>query len=133
MFRNYVITALRGLLRQKGYALINVAGLAIGIACSIVMLRCVQNDLTVDAMHKNGDRIYRLVETRQSPDRGTISNACGWAGNTVAGSTNRVREISLIRMPSGVPIHRRPAASSPRAVICLRRITPAGVESPAKG
>jgi len=60
MLRNYVLVALRNLWRQKGYALINIFGLTIGVASSILILLYVVNELTYDRFHENSDRIYRV-------------------------------------------------------------------------
>lgn len=63
MFRNYLTVALRNLLRHKGYSAINVLGLAIGIACCVLILLYVQDELSYDQYHEKKDRIYRLVES----------------------------------------------------------------------
>jgi len=61
MFKNYLKIALRNLLRNKGYTFINVAGLAIGIACCIVVFEFVQSEVRYDTYHELGDRIYRIA------------------------------------------------------------------------
>ena len=63
MFRNYLTVGLRNLLRYKGYSSINVLGLAIGIACCILILLYVQDELSFDQYHEKSDRIYRLAES----------------------------------------------------------------------
>ncbi|MDH4272813.1 MAG: ABC transporter permease, partial [Candidatus Aminicenantes bacterium] len=63
MFKNYFKTALRNLARHKGFSLINVLGLAIGIACSLLVALYVRTELGYDAFHRNADRIYRLAFT----------------------------------------------------------------------
>lgn len=60
MFSNYYKTALRSIRRQKLYTIINVTGLAIGMASSILILLFVYDDLTVDKFHENADQIYRV-------------------------------------------------------------------------
>ena len=70
MFSNYFKIALRNLKKNPGYSLINIAGLAIGLACCILILLYVQDELTFDSFHQNADRIYRLVTTQKSPERG---------------------------------------------------------------
>jgi putative ABC transport system permease protein len=60
MLRNYFKIAFRNLVRHKAFAAINIAGLAIGMACSIFILLWVQNELSYDKFHKNADYIYRL-------------------------------------------------------------------------
>ncbi len=61
MIKNYIKIALRNLLKQKGYSLINVAGLAIGMACCLLILLYVKDELSYDRYHKNIDRIYRVT------------------------------------------------------------------------
>ena len=61
MFKNYLNTAIRNLGRHKGYSFINVAGLALGMACCILILLWVQDELSYDRYHKNADRLYRVV------------------------------------------------------------------------
>lgn len=60
MFKNYLKTALRNLLRNKFYSLINIAGLAIGITACILIMLYVQSEFSYDKFHKNADRIYRV-------------------------------------------------------------------------
>jgi putative ABC transport system permease protein len=60
MVRSYLLVALRNLWRNKGYSLINIFGLAIGLASSIFILLYVVNELTYDRFHEKSDRIYRI-------------------------------------------------------------------------
>ncbi len=62
MFINYLFVAFRNLWRQKGYSLLNIAGLAIGIAGCMIILSYVRDDLRWDSFHENYDRIYRVVQ-----------------------------------------------------------------------
>jgi putative ABC transport system permease protein len=61
MLKNYLKVAFRNIKRQKGYAFINIAGLAIGMAACLMILLWVHDELHFDAYHKNADRIYRLT------------------------------------------------------------------------
>ncbi|MCJ7579475.1 MAG: ABC transporter permease [Candidatus Aminicenantes bacterium] len=60
MYRNYITTALRNILKYKGFSLINIIGLAIGIASCLLILLFVQSELKYDQFHQNADRIYRV-------------------------------------------------------------------------
>ena len=60
MLKNYLKVAARTLVKRKGYALINVTGLAIGIAGCLLILLYVQDELRYDRFHEEADRIYRL-------------------------------------------------------------------------
>lgn len=61
MLKNYFITAVRSLLRQKNTTLINVLGLTIGIASSFILFLLVQHQTSFDTFNANYDRIYRVV------------------------------------------------------------------------
>lgn len=60
MLKNYLKIAWRNLNRSKGYAFINIAGLGIGMAASILILIWVQFELSVDRFHENSDRVYAV-------------------------------------------------------------------------
>lgn len=60
MIKNYFKTAWRSLIRNKAYATINIAGLSLGIACSIVIFSIVAHHLSFENFNHNKDRIYRV-------------------------------------------------------------------------
>ena len=60
MFKSYLKIALRNLLRHKGYSIINISGLAVGMACSILIMLFVQDELSYDNYHEKSDRIFRI-------------------------------------------------------------------------
>lgn len=60
MLKNYLIIAFRTLRKQSFYSFINIAGLAIGIACCLVIVLYITNELSYDRYHTNFDRIYRV-------------------------------------------------------------------------
>jgi hypothetical protein len=59
MFYNYFKTAFRNLLRNKGYAAINIVGLAVGIAACLLIFLVIQFETSFDNFHKKKDQIYR--------------------------------------------------------------------------
>ena len=61
MIKNYLKIALRNIMKHKGFSVINISGLAIGIACSILIILFVTHELSYDKFHENSDRIYRLA------------------------------------------------------------------------
>lgn len=63
MWSNYMRVALRHNRKQKGYALINVTGLAIGIACCLLILLYVRDEHRYDAYYENAERLYRVTQT----------------------------------------------------------------------
>jgi putative ABC transport system permease protein len=62
MFGNYVKIAFRNLKRHKGYATINIAGLAIGLAAFWMIALYVADELSYDRYNENADRIFRVVQ-----------------------------------------------------------------------
>ena len=60
MIKNYIKIAFRNLTRNKLYSIINIAGLSIGIAGSLLMLVYVSDQLSYECMHKNADNIVRV-------------------------------------------------------------------------
>lgn len=61
MLKNYLVVAIRNLFRKRMYAIINVSGLAIGLACCILILRYIQDETNYDTYHDKGERIYRVI------------------------------------------------------------------------
>jgi putative ABC transport system permease protein len=60
MFKIYLKITIRNLLKYKAYSSINIVGLAIGMACCILIFFFVQNELRYDRFHKNAAQIYRV-------------------------------------------------------------------------
>ena len=68
MIRNYLKIAWRNLVRQKVYSLINLSGLALGLAASVLVLLWVQNELSFDTYHRQADSTYRVTNTLSGQD-----------------------------------------------------------------
>ncbi len=62
MFRNYFKTAWRNTIRNKAFSVINILGLALGLACSLMIMLWVNDEKSVDAFHKNGKYLYQVYE-----------------------------------------------------------------------
>lgn len=60
MIKNFILTALRNIYKNKLYAFINIFGLSIGIASAVLILLFITSELSYDKYHENSDRIYRL-------------------------------------------------------------------------
>jgi len=66
MFKNFFITAWRNLLKNKTYALLNITGLAIGVAVCLLIGVWLHRELTFDNFHPNDDQLFRLANTFKS-------------------------------------------------------------------
>ncbi|HYJ63556.1 MAG TPA: ABC transporter permease, partial [Parafilimonas sp.] len=81
MFKNYFKIALRNLARNKIYSFINIAGLSIGLACAMLIILYVKDEVSYDRFHKNVNNIYRIttqgidkngVKGRKDPNTGYL-------------------------------------------------------------
>ena len=61
MFKNYFTTAFRNIRRSKIYSFINIFGLSLGLACAMLIILYVKDEVSYDRFHKNVDHIYRVV------------------------------------------------------------------------
>lgn len=61
MFKNYIKIAWRNLVKNTGYSIINIGGLAIGMACFLLIALFIRNELSYDTYHEKADNIYRVV------------------------------------------------------------------------
>ncbi|WP_134089048.1 ABC transporter permease [Olivibacter sp. XZL3] len=60
MLKNYIKIAWRNLLKNKGYSILNIGGLAIGMAAAMLILSWVQNERSFDMFHHKKDQLFRL-------------------------------------------------------------------------
>jgi putative ABC transport system permease protein len=68
MVSNYLKMALRNIKKHKGYSFINIAGLAVGMTCCLLILLWVQDELSYDRYHENADCIYRITYAEEIGD-----------------------------------------------------------------
>ncbi|MEO0902802.1 MAG: ABC transporter permease, partial [Bacteroidota bacterium] len=81
MLKNYLKIAWRNLLKNKGYSVINIGGLAIGLACFLFIAIFISNELSFDTYHEKKDQIYRVAH-HSDPDK--LSDTWIW-GNAPIG------------------------------------------------
>lgn len=74
MFQNLFKISIRTILKDKTYSILNVAGLTIGITCSMFILMYIMHELSYDRYHENAPNIYRVVSNITEPD-----NSFTWA------------------------------------------------------
>jgi putative ABC transport system permease protein len=103
MLGNYLKIALRNMKRHKGYTFINIAGLAVGIACTIFILLWVRDELSFDRFHENADQIYRVVFSTSEDGSPTNANGAFGVGPALKRDFAEVTEIVRLRkMGQGV-------------------------------
>jgi len=69
MFKNYLKTAWRNLMKSKMFSFVNILGLTIGITVCMMIYLFILNEFSVDRFHKNGDRIYRVMRGAAIDDK----------------------------------------------------------------
>jgi putative ABC transport system permease protein len=83
MFKNYLLTSFRNIKKHKSFTVINISGLAIGMACCILLAIYINSELSFDNYHVNANRIYRVGQDvsfnnftgRSSATNGVIAEA----------------------------------------------------------
>lgn len=70
MFKHFIKIAYRNLIRRKIYSIINITGLAVGMACCLLITYYVQHELSIDRYHTNFDRIYRVTHSFRNSQEG---------------------------------------------------------------
>jgi putative ABC transport system permease protein len=94
MFKNYFKIATRNLLKHKGYSFINVLGLAIGIACCVLILLYVWEELSYDRFHRHAERIYRVVQEQRF--EGTVQQVAVVAAPVAPALANDYPEVEVV-------------------------------------
>jgi putative ABC transport system permease protein len=75
MLKNYFKTALRRLAHNRNYTIINIAGLAVGIAVCMIIFMIIQYQTSFDEFHAKKDRVYRVLTESHHADAGNITYA----------------------------------------------------------
>src|SRR5437868_7042726 len=65
MFKNYLKTAWRNLMKNKVFSVINILGLTIGITVCMMIFLFIMNEFSVDTFHKNGAQVYRIIRNKK--------------------------------------------------------------------
>lgn len=78
MLKNYFLVAIRHLKRQPAYAFLNIFGLTIGIVSALLITLYLNQELSFDQYHENGDRVFRVSSDISEPD-----NSFRWASTQI--------------------------------------------------
>lgn len=106
MLTNYIKIAFRNLKKYKGYSFINIAGLAVGMACCLLIVLYIQDELSYDAFHVNADRIFRVVTSTSQDGMPTNANGTFGTGPAMKEEFPEVEDFVRIRkMGQGTRIY----------------------------
>ncbi|MEI6614653.1 MAG: ABC transporter permease, partial [Chrysiogenales bacterium] len=100
MLKNTLEVTLRNMLKNKSFFLIKVFGLAAGVACSMVVILYVTNELTYDTYHPGHERIFRIAYRRVTP-MGDFSTASAPAplAAAIRGQLSQAENIARVIPP----------------------------------
>jgi len=102
MFKNYLKTAIRNLKRNKSYAVINVLGLAVGIAASLLIFLVTQFETSFDNFHKKKDSIYRVGSEFHTQDGVSYSEGVSFpVGPQLRIDFPNIKEVASILRQGG--------------------------------
>ncbi|KAA2245324.1 FtsX-like permease family protein [Chitinophaga agrisoli] len=91
MIKNYFKAAWRNLIRSKAFSAINILGMALGMACSLLIILWVQDERSVDKFHANGAQLYQVYE--QLHHEGQTDGGYLTQGPLAAGLKKEIPEI----------------------------------------
>ena len=91
MFQHSLLLSYRSFLRYKGTFLINLAGLASGLACFMLIALWVQDELRIDKFHEHDEQLYRLVSDSHSNE--TLLNTSSIVANELAGNLPEIESL----------------------------------------
>ncbi len=96
MFKNYLISFLRPLKRHKLYSFINIAGLAVGLACFILISLWINFEISYDRFHENSDDLYQVINELPLPngDLRFFANTPGALANALKTERPEIRNVS---------------------------------------
>ncbi|CAD5252757.1 MULTISPECIES: ABC transporter permease [unclassified Imperialibacter] len=101
MLKNYFLVALRTIKRNKIYSTINIFGLSLGIASSILILMWVNDELSYNSSHENLPSIFRVMENQHYSDRiGTTSSTPGPLSPYLKATYPEVKYASRLTWPT---------------------------------
>ena len=99
MFRSFLNIALRNLRNNKTFSVINIAGLAVGLASFIFIVAFIKSELSYEDFHQNADRIYRPVGVFNRPGMGRVHNGVtpGALGPALASDFAQIEKTVRLR------------------------------------
>ena len=104
MFKNYLLVALRNLFRDRISSLVNIIGLAIGMAAFVLIIQFVRFELSYDKFHENEENIYRIQQDRLKDGEMTTqwASGCSAVGQALYENFEEVENFTRFRIINGV-------------------------------
>ena len=96
MLRNYTVISIRNLIRDRGSSLINLIGLAVGMACFLVILTYARFETGYDGFHEKADRIYRVLSRSEGAGSGWTTDTSDLLGSALSSRIPGVVRAALV-------------------------------------
>ena len=110
MIKNYLLSSLRNFKKSKGFSMLNVFGLALGIAASLLIIQYVSYEVSYDQYHTKSDRIYRIQYNSYS--HGEINFECAAAvpavGPAMKENFSEIEEFARLLPGGGLIAYKHP-------------------------
>jgi len=105
MLKNYLKTALRLMFRQKAYSAINIIGLSLGIAATLLIVLYVVDELSYDRFHAGAERMYRITFTgRMADSEFKMAESAAPVGPAVAAEIPEVESVTRMGLWRSTPV-----------------------------
>ena len=103
MLKNYLLTAIRNIIKNKLFSFINISGLTLGMAIFLFIMHYVDFERSYDTFHKKSDRIYRLryERTDKSGEAVRFASCCPPAGLRIRANLPEVEKVARIFRSTG--------------------------------
>ncbi|MBN2411175.1 ABC transporter permease [candidate division KSB1 bacterium] len=120
MFNNYLKMAFRNIQKFKGYSIINITGLTLGMTCCIFILLWVQHELSYDRFHEHADSLYRVIdyEKYSNGDELTFSTNPPALAPVLKEEYPEINELCRIIEPDGAVIRYQDNSFNEENILC---------------
>jgi putative ABC transport system permease protein len=106
MIRNFITISLRSIMRSKVYSFINIAGLSIGVSCCLLLALYIEDEMSYDKHHRNGENIYRVLSSigidKTNHTMGTTSAPIVWG---IKDEVPEFEQVTRLLNPPGVDLN----------------------------
>src|SRR5690348_17874131 len=98
MFKNYFKIAWRNLIKDRQFTFLNLLGLSVGLACTLMIYLWVNDEMSVDKFFAKNDQIYQLMEQRKAEGMmGVSDESSGMLGEVLAARMPQIQYAAAVR------------------------------------
>ncbi|MEM1124203.1 MAG: ABC transporter permease, partial [Bacteroidota bacterium] len=108
MFRHNLKISWRLLFRNKGYSLINIGGLAMGMAVAMFLVLWIKDELRFDRFHTDGDRIFKVMRHKHSGNQIETTDVVAWnIAESLRETYPEIEKVAVVSPPTSVVFQRK--------------------------